>query len=106
LKPREKAADKVTEDVGRLPTDNEVAVMVSDDRPEKLAELSTADVRREQRERLTPEGQEQLNDVWARAQESTDRPTPEFWSESSHSVQFAIDHTFARVSVSKDTTVL
>jgi conjugative relaxase-like TrwC/TraI family protein len=105
-KVREKSVEEFTKEVGRLPTDNEVAVMVADDRPEKLAELSTADVRRGQRERLAPEGQEQLNEVWSRAQENTNRPAPEFWSESSRSVQFAIDHTFARVSVSKDITVL
>ena len=105
-KAREEAVKEFTKERGRVPTDNETTVLVTDERPEKLAELSTADVRRRQRERLTPEGQETLNQVWAKAQENTERPAPEFWSESSRSVQFAIDHTFARVSVSKDIAVL
>jgi conjugative relaxase-like TrwC/TraI family protein len=105
-KAREKAVDHFVEERGRVPTDNEVAVLVSNDRPDKLAEITTSEVRQLQRERLTPQGEQQLAAMHTRAQENPNHPVQEFWSESSNSVQYAIEHTFVRVSVSKDTDLL
>lgn len=105
-KVRDESVQKFTKEVGRLPTDNEVAVLVADERPEKLTEMSTAEVRCDQLERLTPEGKEELNEVSSRAQGNMNAPEHDLWYEASRSVQFAIDHTFAHVSVSKDITIL
>ncbi len=38
----------------REPTDNEIAVLVRDPRPDKLIHISTAEVRKQQFDRLTP----------------------------------------------------
>ena len=43
-----------------MPSANEIAVLVRDSRPEKLTEITTADVKIRQRERLTPEEAETL----------------------------------------------
>src|SRR5260370_28226624 len=48
---------------GRMPTDNEVAVLVRDTRPDKLHEMSTEGVRRLQFERIAPHEHAKLVDL-------------------------------------------
>ena len=40
---------------GRRPSNNEIAILVRDTRPEKLTEITTAEVKASQRARLSPE---------------------------------------------------
>jgi hypothetical protein len=51
---RDAAVQQFVRQNGRQPTDNEVAVLIRETRAEKLTEISTAEVRQRQRERLTP----------------------------------------------------
>src|SRR5271167_2725990 len=52
---RDQAIEAFTNKTGRRPTDNEVAILVRESRPDKLIEISTAEVNQRQLERLTPE---------------------------------------------------
>jgi conjugative relaxase-like TrwC/TraI family protein len=51
---RDAAIEQFTSENGRKPTDNEVAVLVRESRADKLAEISTEQVRQQQQERLSP----------------------------------------------------
>ena len=51
---RDEAIERFTAEHGRKPTDNEVAVLVRESRPDKLAEISTESVREQQLARLSP----------------------------------------------------
>jgi conjugative relaxase-like TrwC/TraI family protein len=48
---------------GRLPSNNEIAVLVRESRPEKLTEITTAEVKQLQKERLTPEEATRLTEL-------------------------------------------
>jgi ATP-dependent exoDNAse (exonuclease V) alpha subunit len=52
---RDQAIEAFTEKTGRRPTDNEVAILVRDSRPDKLIEISSAEVKQRQISRLMPE---------------------------------------------------
>ena len=86
---------------GRQPTDNEVAVLVRDTRPDKLHEISTADVRRQQLERISSEEQKSLADLHERALEHS-RTVGVEMLQSYSSLQHAEDHLFERKTVAKD----
>ena len=60
---RDQAIEVFTEKMGRRPTDNEVAVLVRDSRPDKLVEVSSAEVKQRQLARLTPEETQTLTDT-------------------------------------------
>jgi conjugative relaxase-like TrwC/TraI family protein len=62
-KEREAAVAEFVKRNGREPTDNEIAVLVRESRPDKLINISTAEVRKQQFERLTPEGARTLAHV-------------------------------------------
>ncbi len=51
---RDVAISEFTKENGRKPTDNEVAVLVRESRADKLAEVSTEQVRQKQQARLSP----------------------------------------------------
>ena len=57
------AIEVFTEKMGRRPTDNEVAVLVRDSRPDKLVEVSSTEVKQRQLARLTPEETQTLTDT-------------------------------------------
>lgn len=59
---RDAAIEEFKEQHGRKPTDNEVAVLVRESRADKLTEIATEQVRRQQQERLLP--QESLAGVY------------------------------------------
>src|SRR5258708_7902307 len=52
---RDQAIEAFTEQTGRRPTDNEVAILVRESRPDKLMEISTTEVKHRQLVRLTPQ---------------------------------------------------
>ena len=96
---REEAVEAFTEKMGRAPTDNEIAVLVRDSRPDKLISISTKEVRENWFARATNEQLMQLADVFTKAQE---QPAKAKVQEAEISLQHAIDHIFERVSVASD----
>jgi conjugative relaxase-like TrwC/TraI family protein len=88
----------------REPTANEIAVLVRETRSDKLDEISTAQVRAKQQERLTPEFRQEIEAVReAAADRSPDRPEP---TDNVHSLHYALDHVFERVSVACEHEIL
>ena len=84
---------------GRLPSNNEIARLVRDTRPEKLREITTEQVHAGQRERMTREESATLTQLRHAAERggSIREAAP-----AASSLEFAADHTYERVSVSKD----
>ena len=97
---RDEAIAVFVEQQGRKPTDNEIAVLVRESRADKLAEISTQELREKQRARLTPDEKKAL--VRARSMQA---PTLSVASSSS-SLDYAKDHIFERVSVAQDHELL
>ena len=98
---RDLAIETFVEQHGRRPTDNEVAILVRDSRADKLAEISTREVREKQRARLTRnEGQilEAARGIARSASLGVDSSAP--------SLDHAAEHVFERVSVTPDHQLL
>jgi conjugative relaxase-like TrwC/TraI family protein len=98
---RDEAIRAFVEETGRQPTDNEVAVLVRETRADKLIEISTEEVRRRQRERLTDGEGSKLAELR--------REGPEVHQVSvsaEPSLQHAQEHIFERVSVARDYELL
>jgi conjugative relaxase-like TrwC/TraI family protein len=102
-KSKEAAIQQFIEREGRKPSKNEVAVLVRGIREKKLKEISTAEVHRIQRERITPEQLRSLQDNRARALARGSVLEP---GSPVDSLQYAKDHLFFRQSVVKDYRVL
>lgn len=100
---RDRAIDEFTKENGRKPTDNEVAVLVRESRADKLVEISTDEVHRLQRERLSPDEDLGLTDL--REDASSRRPSSELESATA-SLDYAEQHLFERVSVARDHELL
>lgn len=98
---RDAAIREFVETNGRQPSDNEVAVLVRESRPDKLTEISTRELRSRQRERLTATEAETLTGL---AQSSSKAPVPSEPAELS--LQYAQEHVFERVSVARDHALL
>ena len=98
---RDLAIEAFVEHYGRRPTDNEVAVLVRDSRADKLAEISTREVRQRQRARLAPHEAHRLEAV---------RGSARFASvgvdSSAPSLDHAAGHIFERVSVAPEHELL
>lgn len=86
---------------GRQPTDNEIAVLIRETRAEKLTEISTNEVRKRQRERLTEPEAQTLAVCRTKAKATT---IPSHAAENS--LHYAQEHLFERVSVAHDHEVL
>ena len=86
---------------GRQPTDNEVAVLVRESRPDKLHEISSAEVHRLQVDRISPQAHTNLLDLRERSIERSQTFSPEI-APSLQSLQHAEEHLFERKTVSKD----
>lgn len=99
---REKAVAEFVQKTGRAPSDNEIAVLVRDSRPDKLLSISTEEVRAGQLARLSEEQQRQLATLRERAEQN--RPVIKT-HDANLSLQYALDHVFERVSVANDFTV-
>jgi conjugative relaxase-like TrwC/TraI family protein len=98
---RDEAVEEFTEKKGRSPTDNEIAVLVRESRPDKLIEISGEEVRSRQRSRLKKEEA----DILAELREAAAfRPRAREAAEPS--LRHAEDHLFERVSVARDYEIL
>lgn len=102
---RDAAIEQFKEQHGRKPTDNEVAVLVRESRTDKLIEISTEQVRRQQQERLSPEESQRLDRLRGTSLEQNrgDQHEP---SLAVDSLQHAEDHLFERRSVVYDHELL
>jgi conjugative relaxase-like TrwC/TraI family protein len=98
---RDEAVRRFIEEKGRPPTDNEIAILVRDSRADKLLEVSTEAVKAFQRARLTIEESRQLKSFAGKA-----RSGDISFDGSNPSLQYAKDHVFERVSVTKDHEIL
>jgi conjugative relaxase-like TrwC/TraI family protein len=86
---------------GRKPTDNEVAVLVRESRPDKLHEISSAEVHRLQLERISPLEHRNLLDLREQSIGRSQTFIPEI-APAVQSLQHAEEHLFERKTVSKD----
>jgi conjugative relaxase-like TrwC/TraI family protein len=100
---RDLAIADFTEQQGRAPSDNEIAVLVRETRPDKLIDISTQEVRESQLARLNEERARQLTALREQAERHPARPEPQ---RADISLQHAMDHVFERVSVAHDFDVL
>jgi conjugative relaxase-like TrwC/TraI family protein len=98
---RDQAIDEFTKQNGRKPTDNEVAVLVRETRADKLAEISTEQVRQQQQARLSPEEQRSLKRLQHNSLEHKQNVLYEI-SRAHDSLQYAKEHLFERRSVVHD----
>jgi conjugative relaxase-like TrwC/TraI family protein len=97
---RDAAIAVFIEQRGRQPTDNEVAVLVRESRADKLAEISTRELREKQRARLTADEEKALVRTHGMQWPSVSV------ASSSSSLDYAKDHIFERLSVAKDHELL
>ena len=86
---------------GRQPTDNEIAVLVRESRPDKLHEISSAEVHRLQLERISPLEHRNLLDLREQSIGRSQTFIPEI-VPAVQSLQHAEEHLFERKTVSKD----
>jgi len=98
---RDAAIERFTVEHGRKPTNNEVAVLVRESRADKLAEISTEKMRKQQQARLLPEESHTLKHLYEesveRAGEIPNEPT-----QAAESLQHAKEHLFERSSVVRE----
>jgi len=102
---RDIAIAEFTKERGRSPTGNEVTVLVRESRADKLAEISTEQVRQQQRERLSPEESHRLDRLRSGSLEQSRNVAHEL-SQAVASLQHAKDHLFERCSVVYDHELL
>jgi len=102
-KEREAAVAAFIEKYGVEPTNNEIAVLVRDTRPDKMIHISTAEVRKQQLDRLTPRDWNILTAVREKA--DLHKPQPKTITAEA-ALQHGLDHVFERVSVAPDYAVL
>jgi hypothetical protein len=95
---RDAAIERFTLEHGRKPTNNEIAVLVRESRADKLAEISTEKLRKQQQARLLPEESHALKHLH---EESVDRAgeIPNEPTQAAESLQHAKEHLFERSSV-------
>jgi conjugative relaxase-like TrwC/TraI family protein len=100
---RDQAIAEFTQVKCRVPTDNEVAVLVRESRCDKLAEISTGEVRFQQIARLTAAESKVLVEL---RQGAWEREVQGVRQDSAPSLHHAKEHVFERVSVSQDYQLL
>jgi conjugative relaxase-like TrwC/TraI family protein len=98
---RDKAIKEFVARTGRQPTDNEIAILVRDTRADKLIEISTTEVHRQQRSRLTPDENRILDQL-----KPKEGIAPPVLNSGVASLEYAKDHVFERVSVARDYEIL
>jgi conjugative relaxase-like TrwC/TraI family protein len=86
---------------GRQPTDKEVVVLLLESRPNKLHEVATAELRRLQVERITPQEHTRLLDLRGRSIEHRPKRAP-----AVESLRYAEEHLFEHKTVAKDHELL
>jgi len=102
---RDAAITEFTNEHGRKPTDNEVAVLVRESRADKLTEISTEQVRQHQKARLSPEESLSLDGLRGASLEQSRIGSCEL-SPAADSLRHAKDHLFERRSVVYDHELL
>jgi conjugative relaxase-like TrwC/TraI family protein len=102
---RDAAIQEFTRERGRVPTDNEVAVLVRETRADKLQEISTEQVRNLQQERMTPDEKQMLREGLNEAQT---KPRSPKLNRGMHeaSLAYSQEHVFERLSVAREHEVL
>jgi conjugative relaxase-like TrwC/TraI family protein len=100
-KQRDQAIEEFVNKAGRQPTDNEVAILVRDSRADKLIEISTEEVRKQQCSRLTSS-----ENLLLRLLKPEKGILPPIMKSSGASLDYAKDHVFERVSVARDFEIL
>ena len=103
---RDQAIEAFTEKTGRRPSDNEVAILVRESRPDKLVEISSAEVKQRQLARLTPEETQTLTELRQQALESARDRVPLGFEPAAPALRYAEQHLFERRSVIQDHDVL
>jgi conjugative relaxase-like TrwC/TraI family protein len=103
---RDQAIEAFTEKTGRRPTDNEVAILVRDSRPDKLIEISTAEVKHRQIVRLTPEEAQTLTELRQQAVEIAQEREGLAFEPAAPALRYAEQHLFERRSVVQEHEVL
>jgi conjugative relaxase-like TrwC/TraI family protein len=103
---RDRAVERFTERTGRRPTDNEVAILVRDSRPDKLVEISTDAVRARQLARLSVDEAQALTHLREHASDLAQRSDLAALDRADRSVRYAEDHVFERRSVAHDHELL
>ena len=103
---RDQAIEAFTEKAGRRPTDNEVAVLVRESRPDKLMEISPDEVKQRQRVRLTPEERQTLSELRDHALDVARELRRLAFEPATPAVRYAEQHLFERRSVVQDHEVL
>jgi hypothetical protein len=98
---RDKSIRQFATERGRQPTDNEVAVLVRESRPDKLHEISSAEVHRLQLDRISQQEHTNLLDLRERSVELSQMLVPER-APAVQSLEHAKEHLFERKTVSKD----
>jgi conjugative relaxase-like TrwC/TraI family protein len=98
---RDAAIERFTVEHGRRPTNNEVAVLVRESRADKLAEISTERLRKQQQARLLPEEGRALKNLHKRSLKHT-RHNPFEPLREAESLRHAKEHLFERSSVVRD----
>jgi hypothetical protein len=88
-------------DYGRPPSDNEIAVLIRESRPDKLREISTAEVHRLQMSRISMEEHTQLTELQHQSQLCSRIREPEQGITAS-SFDHSKEHLFERKTVVKD----
>lgn len=104
-KERDEAIREFVKTEGRKPTDNEVAVLVRDTRPDKLHEISTAEVHARQLGRMSLEEHTNLMHLkeTALAQSHSLSLEPD---SAANALNHAEQHLFERKTVAKDHELL
>lgn len=96
---RDRAIADFLDKNGRLPSNNEIARLVRDSRPEKLTEITTTEVKARQLARLSPEEAQTLTDL---RQGALKRGSIHQQAPAGPSLAYAKEHVFERASVAKD----
>lgn len=102
---RDEAVREFVKAQGRQPTDNEVAVLVRDTRPDKLQEISTAEVHGLQLKRISPQEHTNLEALKVHAQEQIQTQTAQPGT-AAKALTHAEQHLFERKTVAKDHELL
>src|SRR6202167_1599050 len=102
---RDAAIQEFTRERGRVPTDNEVAVLVRETRADKLQEISTERVRNLQQERMTPDERQALRDGLNEARTKSHSPQINRGAHGA-SLAYSQEHIFERLSVAREHEVL
>jgi conjugative relaxase-like TrwC/TraI family protein len=98
---RDAAIERFRVEHGRKPTNNEVAVLVRESRADKLAEISTERLRKQQQARLLPKEGRALKNLHKKSLKHT-RHNPLEPLREAESLQHAKEHLFERSSVVRD----